>query len=130
MQPDREARLSAIMSQAPAKPARQILEPFDPRECIPLWIAAKGAGVTDDTIIRWCKRYGIGRKIGGRWRVSRAAYKMHMHGDAKVLAAYHSGDRTSELVVPYLRSRFDAQNIPQTPQTPHRIVAEESADAA
>ncbi len=31
--------------------------------------AAKLAGVTKVTIITWCCVYGIGIKIGGRWRV-------------------------------------------------------------
>lgn len=33
--------------------------------------AAKIADVTPDTIVNWCRRYGIGWKVGGAWRVSR-----------------------------------------------------------
>lgn len=32
--------------------------------------AAGIAGVTPMTIVRWCSQYGIGHKVGGRWRVS------------------------------------------------------------
>ncbi len=32
-------------------------------------IAARRADVTTVTVITWCEHYGIGKKIGGRWRV-------------------------------------------------------------
>ncbi len=36
--------------------------------------AAERAGVTDWTVIAWCRRFpGLGRKIVGRWRVDPAA---------------------------------------------------------
>ncbi len=36
--------------------------------------AAERAGVTDWTVIAWCRRYpGLGRKVVGRWRVDPAA---------------------------------------------------------
>ena len=31
--------------------------------------AAEQAEVTEPTMINWCRRYGIGIKVGGRWRV-------------------------------------------------------------
>ena len=31
--------------------------------------AAARAGVTRMTITHWCYRYGIGTKVGGRWRI-------------------------------------------------------------
>jgi transposase len=50
---------------------RQILIPFDPRECISRSDAAKKAGVTSGTISGWCEKYGIGRRIGGQWKISK-----------------------------------------------------------
>lgn len=32
-------------------------------------VAAERAGVTIATIENWCRQYGIGIKVGGRWRV-------------------------------------------------------------
>jgi len=32
--------------------------------------AAEIAGVTKETMLLWCKKYGIGHKVAGRWRVS------------------------------------------------------------
>jgi hypothetical protein len=32
--------------------------------------AAVQAEVTEPTMINWCRRYGIGIKVGGRWRVN------------------------------------------------------------
>lgn len=31
--------------------------------------AAIEAGVSDETMRNWCRRYGIGHKVGGRYRV-------------------------------------------------------------
>ena len=31
--------------------------------------AQKRANVTHQTVVNWCKKYGIGRKVVGRWRV-------------------------------------------------------------
>jgi hypothetical protein len=80
---------------------RQILVPFDARECIPRSAAAKIAGVTDGTISGWCAKYGIGRRIGGHWKISKVALRMHLEGDRVTLAAYHAGARTDPGVVAY-----------------------------
>lgn len=34
--------------------------------------AIRRAGVSRPTIIAWCREYGIGFKVGGRWRVDGA----------------------------------------------------------
>ena len=47
---------------------------------ISLQRAAHQAGVSEQTMSRWCKRYGLGRLRGGRWAV-----------DAGKLAAYLAG---------------------------------------
>jgi hypothetical protein len=44
---------------------------------------------------------GLGRKVGGRWLVSRVAAAAYLDGDRDALAAYWAGDRSSELVRPY-----------------------------
>jgi hypothetical protein len=80
---------------------RQILIPFDPRECISRSDAAKKAGVTSGTISGWCEKYGIGRRIGGQWKISKVALRMHLEGARGALAAYHAGNRTDPRVIPY-----------------------------
>lgn len=45
--------------------------------------AAAEAQVTEPTIINWCVRYGIGRKVGGRWRVSPSLLSKMLAGDAE-----------------------------------------------
>ncbi len=52
--------------------------------------AAHLAGVSPDTIARWCKRYGIGRQLHAKapWRVDPAGLAIVMSGDADALAAY------------------------------------------
>lgn len=32
---------------------------------------AKQFGVTTSTARNWCKKYGIGLKVGGRWRIDK-----------------------------------------------------------
>lgn len=50
----------------------------------PAWItptkAAELAGVTRQSVNHWCERYGIGRKVGGRWRVNSTALDHMLHG--------------------------------------------------
>jgi hypothetical protein len=56
-----------------ARDRRQILIPFDVRECISRSEAAGIAGVTVGAISGRCKKYGIGRRIGGQWKISKVA---------------------------------------------------------
>lgn len=53
-------------------------------------VAARRAGVTPETISRWCKIYAIGRQIRPKtpWRVDPVALEYVMEGDADGLAAY------------------------------------------
>lgn len=39
------------------------------------WEAARVAEVTPPTVIAWCTRFGIGRRVGTRWRID--AGKLH-----------------------------------------------------
>lgn len=83
---------------------RQILCPFDKRECISLKEAAGIAGKSESTMRAWVEEHGLGRRIGdGTWSVSRVALAMFLDGDDRALRAYHAGDRDRDLVMVYYR---------------------------
>lgn len=42
--------------------------------------AADEAEVTSVTIRAWCHRYGIGRQIGGRWRIDPIRFRWMLDG--------------------------------------------------
>lgn len=42
--------------------------------------AAAKAHVSLVTIVAWCEQYGIGRKVGGRWRVDPKEFKKVLDG--------------------------------------------------
>jgi hypothetical protein len=77
---------------------RQILVPFDVRESMTLAVAAEHSDKSTNTIRAWAQRYGIGRKIGGVWYVSRVAFQMFLDGDTAALRTYHAGNRTDPAV--------------------------------
>jgi hypothetical protein len=80
---------------------RKILVPFNTRECFSLAQAAGVAGRTESTLRNWCDEHGLGRRIGGKWAVSKVALRMYLEGDLKALRAYHAGNRTDPGVVRY-----------------------------
>jgi hypothetical protein len=80
---------------------RKILVPFNHQECLNLKDAAFIAGRTESTLRNWCDEYGLGRRIGGKWAVSKVALRMYLEGDLKALRAYHAGDRTDPRVISY-----------------------------
>ena len=81
---------------------RQILIPFDRRECLTLRQAAEIAGKSETTMRGWCEESGLGRRIGGGvWSVSKVALAMHLDGNLKALREYHSGNRSDPRVVSY-----------------------------
>lgn len=41
-----------------------------PESFISPYVAAKKFFVSVPTVIRWCKRFGLGFQVGGRWKVS------------------------------------------------------------
>jgi hypothetical protein len=53
--------------------------------------AAGIAGVSPDTIARWCKRYGIGKHLHSKapWRVDPEGLRIVMAGDSEALASYN-----------------------------------------
>jgi hypothetical protein len=57
--------------------------------------AAGIAGVSPDTIARWCKRYGIGKQLHAKapWRVDSKGLAIVIAGDGEALAKYfHAKD--------------------------------------
>ena len=82
---------------------RAVLVPYDQRESLSVCSAARIAGRAETTIKNWCEAHAIGRKVGGRWEVSKVALAMYLDGNAAALAAYHEGDRTCEAVLAYFR---------------------------
>ena len=84
-------------------PRRHILEPFDPREAILVAEAALMAGISGSTVRLWCDKFGIGRPVGGRFKISRVALRMLLDGDRIALAAYHSGDCEDPRVLSYFQ---------------------------
>lgn len=71
--------------------------------------AAEYAGVSGETIRRWCDRYGIGRRPAGNgyrewaYQVSLPGLRMVVTGDFTALEAFRSGDRTSAIVAHHFR---------------------------
>ena len=84
---------AAIPSEETAVRLPRTLVPFDKREAVSLPIAAEIASKSERTVRNWCVEFGIGRRIGGHWAVSRVALAMHLDGNEDALAAYHDGAR-------------------------------------
>ena len=76
----------------------RVLVPFVGFEVADVHYAARWAGVTPKCIRQWCERHGVGRKIAGRFFVSRLALPMFVEGDRETLARYHAGDRGPEVL--------------------------------
>ena len=90
LEPD--ATLEEFSAAAEAVLGRSLLDPVDPAEdteapeelqaeihaalrdpgALNLKEAADLVKRNQTTVARWCKQHGIGRKIGGRWQVSRS----------------------------------------------------------
>ena len=80
----------------------QILRPFSRAEAISVDEAARIAGKSPRTIREWCQSYDIGRRIAGRWAISRIALQMLIDGEGEgLMAAYLKGDRSSACVRRY-----------------------------
>lgn len=91
---------------SPSKPGPaqwQILRPFNPVESISVAAACVRSGRSGNTIRNWCRDFGIGRKIGGEYFVSRPALEMQLDGNEGALALYLGGQRSSEEVLRYFR---------------------------
>jgi hypothetical protein len=95
----------------------QVLRPFHRSEVLSIAEAAHIAGRSERTLRDWCARFDIGRRIQGRWAVSKVALGMLLDGNKDALAAYLAGDRSSSNVreyftrcrVPLLAGHFPAE---------------------
>ncbi len=56
------------------------------RSWISVPVAAQKAEVTSSTIILWVQRYGIGRKVAGRYRIDPDALAKLLAGEVQVAA--------------------------------------------
>jgi hypothetical protein len=84
----------------PAEP--RILVPYHSTEAISVKEAAAIAGKSPRTVLDYCERHGLGRRVGGgTWKVSRVALAMFLDGDHSALSAYHAGNRADEAVAGY-----------------------------
>lgn len=79
----------------------QVLVPWDVREAISVVDAAELIGCSLVTVRNWASMHGLGRRVGGKWMLSRVALRMYLDGDRRALGAYLMGDRESELVLSY-----------------------------
>ncbi len=48
-----------------------------------VYLKKKGLSVTRATIINWCKSFGIGKKIGGKWYVEESDLDKLIAGEIK-----------------------------------------------
>jgi hypothetical protein len=83
-----------------------VLTPFNPNEVLTLQQAADRAKKSPGTIRNWCEAEGLGRRIGGKWCVSKVALEMYLDGEIGALARYLEGDRQAIDVVSYFK-RFE-----------------------
>ncbi len=64
-------------------------------QCKPLTLkqAAGIAGVSPDTVARWCRRYGIGKQLHSKapWRVDPIGLAIIAAGDGAALEEYQHG---------------------------------------
>ena len=86
----------------------QVLRPFHRSEVLSVAEAASMAGKSVRTIRDWCLLRDVGRRIGGRWAVSKVALAMLLDGNKEALAAYLTGDRSSSTI----KSYFDRCDVP------------------
>jgi hypothetical protein len=100
-------------------PWPKVLVPFDLQEAISTGTAAAKSGRTPRTIRNWCETDGIGRKVGGRLRISVVALQMKLEENRKALTLYRDGNREDPRVVAYFQregiggliQKWRAQNI-------------------
>ena len=78
------------------------LVPYDRRDAISPAVAARIAGCSEMTVKRWAERYGIGRRVVGRWKISRAGLAMLLDNNKAALIDFVAGDQASAAVQAYL----------------------------
>lgn len=84
--------------------------PIRPGTGISVTQAARYVGVSDDTIRRWCDRFGLGSQLyeGGHYRVSAPALAAFVANDDAALTALRAGSFDHPHVKPYMAARFEA----------------------
>lgn len=85
-----------------------VLLPYDRREAANIAEAAQIANRSKRTVRDWAMLHLLGRKIAGRWMVSRVALAMFLDGDRDALKLYLGGDRNSRVVAGY----FERLDVP------------------
>jgi hypothetical protein len=89
-----------------------VLTPYNPSEVLTLQQAADRAKKSPGTIRNWCESEGLGRRIGGKWSVSKVALEMYLDGETGALTRYLRGDRQAAAVISYFE-RFGL--LPEKP---------------
>jgi Helix-turn-helix domain len=77
----------------------QVSRPFHRAEVCSPEEAARVAGKSIRTVRDLCRLHDIGRRIGGRWAISKVALAMWLDGAREALAAYLAGDRSSPSIL-------------------------------
>ena len=93
-----------------------LLNPFSTAEAMLLGEAAERTGWAAVTLRERAVKYGLGRKIAGRWTFSRVALELFLNGRDEALSRYLSGDRTDPEVV----ETFEKLGVPLTPPPTRR----------
>jgi hypothetical protein len=87
----------------------QVLRPYHAAETLTIEQAALIAGRSPRTIRDWAARFDIGRRIQGRWAISKVALGLFLDGDVIALAASSLGTavpRPSSNIFPDVTCRF------------------------
>ena len=96
------------------------LSPFRRDLVMSLADASEYSGRAINTMRDWCKRYHLGRKIGGEWLIDAAAFHLFIEGQLDALAHYLNGDRaTPEIVEAF--ARLGIALMPPLPPTRQRV---------
>jgi hypothetical protein len=77
--------------------------PADPAEVMTIADLARLADISKKQAREWVAPHRLGRKVGGRHKVSRVAAEMYVGGDTGAHDDYIHGDRTSERIVAWRR---------------------------
>src|SRR5919202_6974416 len=97
-----------------------LLNPFSTAEAMSPGEAEERGGWAVVTLRERAVKYGLGRKIGGRWIFSRVALELFLNGQDEALAAYHRGDRSDPIVVETFE-RLGVPHMPPLPPTRQRV---------
>ena len=92
------------------------LSPFRRDLAMPLADASEYSGRAINTVRDWCKRYHLGRKIGGEWLIDAVAFHLFIEGRLEALARYLNGDRADPETVAAFQ-RLGAPLAPPPPPT-------------